>query len=308
MHGNRWSIILAGGEGRRLRELTTTRAGIIVPKQFCSLAGGPTLLAETLARAEGLCARERILVAVSARHEGFWREELRRLPSENVIVQARARGTGPGLLLPLLSILERDLEADVVVLPSDHHVADELVLRRALVSALAAVRRDPRQIVLLGIAPDAPDTRYGWIVPKPKEPAREAMGIELFVEKPCRETARRLQARGALWSSLLFASQGLGLFAAFSRAQPGLVRAFAGRPIEAVYQTLPSVDFSRDVLERVTDRLAVVRVPPCGWSDLGTPDRVAKVLGQRDRSRAVAPGSARGRAPSLAHALESLAN
>jgi hypothetical protein len=51
-----------------------------------------------------------------------------------------------------------------------------------------------------------------------------------------------------------------------------------------------------------------VRVPPCGWSDLGTPDRVAKVLGQRDRSRAVAPGSARGRAPSLAHALESLAN
>ena len=101
MHGNPWSIILAGGEGTRLRELTTTRAGVTVPKQFCSLAGGPTLLGETLRRAEGLSSRDRIVVVVSARHERFWKHDLRALPRENVIVQPEARGTAAGIFLPL---------------------------------------------------------------------------------------------------------------------------------------------------------------------------------------------------------------
>ncbi|HTO55825.1 MAG TPA: sugar phosphate nucleotidyltransferase [Myxococcota bacterium] len=309
MHGNPWSIILAGGEGRRLRELTTTRAGVTVPKQFCSLNGGPSLLANTLQRAESVSKRERTVVVVSSRHERFWRDELRWLPSENVIVQPQARGTGPGLLLPLLSVLERDPAAEVLVLPSDHHVDDERTLHGAFESAFDAVRDDPRQIVLLGVTPDAPDTQYGWIVPADGAAlARGASGIELFVEKPDRETARSLLARGALWSSFLFASHGLGLLAAFSRAQSALVRAFAERPLEAVYRKIPSVDFSREVLERVADRLGVVRVPPCGWSDLGTPDRIASVLGGRCARRPFGAPQLRSRVPILAHALESLAH
>jgi mannose-1-phosphate guanylyltransferase len=306
MHGNPWSIILAGGEGRRLRELTTTRAGVTVPKQFCSLNGGPSLLGETVRRAQGLSKLDRILVVVSARHERFWRDELRMLPSENVIVQPQARGTGPGLLLPLLSVLEREPAAEVLVLPADHHVENESVLRGAFESALDAVRDDPKQIVLLGITPDAPDTQYGWIVPSEPVRSGSASPIELFVEKPDRETARRLHAQGALWSSFLFACQGLGLLAAFSRTQPALVRSFAERSLEAVYQKIPSVDFSREVLERVADRLGVVRVPPCGWSDLGTPDRIASVLGLLGVRRSSEPAP-RNRLPILAHALESLA-
>jgi mannose-1-phosphate guanylyltransferase len=310
MHGKPWSIVLAGGEGRRLRELTTTRAGVTVPKQFCSLAGGPSLLAETLARAERLSTRERILVVVSARHERFWCDELCGLPRENVIVQSQTRGTAASLLLPLISILERDLDAQIAVLPSNHHVVDESVLQRAFASALDAVRGDPRRIVLLGITPDTADPQYGWIVPRASGTMPGgAASIELFIERPSRETARRLHARGALWSSFLFASQGLGLFAAFSRAQPALVRAFATRPLEAIARNLPLLDFSRDVLERVTDRLAVVRVPPCGWSDLGTPDRIARVLRARGARvcHAGAPNAPRARVPVLAHALESLA-
>lgn len=308
MHGRPWSIVLAGGEGSRLRELTT-RAGVSVPKQFCSLTGGPSLLGETLRRAEGLSPRDRILVVVSASHERFWRDELRGLPPENVIVQPEARGTAVGLLLPLLSILQRDPGGDVIALPSDHHVDDEAALRRAFASALVAVRAEPGRIALLGITPDAPDPQYGWIVPEAPLAEGEVRGIELFVEKPDLETAVSLQTRGALWSSFLVATSALGMLHAFEDAQPELVRAFDGRPLRKVYRDLPSVDFSRGVLERVPGRLVVLRVPPCGWSDLGTPERIARVV-RAVRLPARAAAAARGlggRVPVLSRALESLA-
>jgi mannose-1-phosphate guanylyltransferase len=317
-----WSIVLAGGEGRRLRELTTTSFGVTVPKQFCSLAGGPSLLAETLRRAREVSPLERILVVVSEAHRDFWCSELRALPRENVVVQPESRGTAPGILLPLMRILERDPQAELLVLPSDHHVADEAVLRGAFVSALAAVRVQPQRIALLGMAADKPDTQYGWIVPSGRRRGSSGpRGIALFVEKPGLEAAERLLARGALWSSFVFAARAMGLFEVFSRAQPELVAAFCEELPEIVlepelerlrefYQTLPSSDFSRDVLERLPERLCVVSVPPCGWSDLGTPDRVATVLGAQPpalRTRRSARPSAT-RVPILARALQSLAN
>jgi hypothetical protein len=38
------------------------------------------------------------------------------------------------------------------------------------------------------------------------------------------------------------------------------------------------MDFSRDVLEGQESLLRVLTVPACGWSDLGTPRRVAETL------------------------------
>ena len=292
MQRETWSIVLAGGEGRRLRALTTLRSGITVPKQFCSLAGGPSLLAETLQRAFGLGSRERTLVVVSEHHRPFWRDQLRALPSENVIVQPLGRGTAPGIYLPLLSIAARDPDAEIAVLPSDHHVDDEGAVRQAFTAAHEVAGRDAGAIVMLGITPDSPDTQYGWIVPR-GVPVAGASRIELFVEKPAREVARRLMSLGALWSSFWLAARAPALLDAFRSALPELVR---GMPAEipgdssaderaerlrTCYAELAPRDFSRDVLEQVPERLRVVTVPPCGWSDLGTPDRIATALSGR---------------------------
>jgi mannose-1-phosphate guanylyltransferase len=293
MQRETWSIVLAGGEGRRLRALTTLRSGVTVPKQFCSLAGGPSLLAETLRRAAGIGSRERTLVVVSEHHRRFWRDPLRHLPSENVIVQPEGRGTAPGIYLPLLSIVARDPDAEVAVLPSDHHVDDEVAVRGAFDAALDAAGRDAGAIVMLGITPDTPDTQYGWIVPrKTAAPAGPASRIELFVEKPPRDLACHLMARGGLWSSFWLAARAPALLDAFRSAVPELVRALpadlpgasSADPAERLrmrYAQLAHTDFSRDVLEQVPERLRVVPVPPCGWSDLGTPDRIATVVGNR---------------------------
>jgi mannose-1-phosphate guanylyltransferase len=305
-----YAIVLAGGEGSRLSGLTTTRAGVRVPKQFCSLAGGPTLLRQTLDRAAALMPRDQIHVVVSEAHRRWWRDELADLPRENVLVQPENRGTAVAILAGALQIARRAPAARTVVLPSDHHVGNESVLRSAFRAALAAVERQPDQIALLGVTPDAPDTQYGWIVPRAGSRA-ELLPIELFVEKPGLERARELLARGGLWSSFLFACRVSALLDAFEHAQPELTRALlaesgslcAGGELAELYASVPARDFSRDVLERVSHLLGVIAVPPCGWSDLGTPERVARVLGPRPRA-AAAPRASRVPVLSAALALQ----
>ena len=123
-----WAVVLAAGDGNRLRSLTTDSQGNSTPKQFCSLNGGPSLLQLALRRVARVAPSSRITTIVAAQHETWWRGELDFAPVSNVVVQPSNRGTAVGALLPLLRILARDPGANVVFLPSDHFVADEPTL------------------------------------------------------------------------------------------------------------------------------------------------------------------------------------
>src|SRR5262245_52434137 len=129
--GNAWVVILAGGEGRRLRSLSAGPDRLNVPKQYCTFQGGRSLLGDTLARARGLTSSERIMVVVAEQHRTWWTEELSDLPAGNIVQQPLNRGTAVGLLLACVRLLGRDPEAVVTVLPADHHVEDEQTLRAA---------------------------------------------------------------------------------------------------------------------------------------------------------------------------------
>jgi mannose-1-phosphate guanylyltransferase len=307
--GDVWVIVLAGGSVTRLAELTRDETGLAVPKHFCRFDGRRTLLRVTLERATRLAPAARQVVVVAEEHARRWAPELSHLPPDNVLVQPLPRGTAAGLLLPLLAVLRRDPRARLVVLPSDHHVADEDLLARSLRAATLASRRHGGDPVLLGMHPDGPDSGYGWIVPGPGLEA--VRRISAFVEKPDPARAVTLLEQGAVWSTFMLASAGPSLLRCFERALPALLVAFrAGLPLPAgrdgaalrrLYEGLPSRDFSRHVLEACADEARVLRVPWCGWTDLGTPERVAACTGlhgaivQRARLRAAA-----GRAGELA--------
>jgi mannose-1-phosphate guanylyltransferase len=287
--GEIWGLVLAAGEGSRLVGLARHADGSAAPKQFCALVGERTLLATTLERAARLVARRRIVVVVAEEHRRFWQEELAGWPRENVVVQPANRGTAAGLLLPLLHIAGRDPDARVAIFPSDHHVADESIFLASVAEALSALERPLDRIVLLGIEPDRPDTGLGWIAPW-----RDAIGaprpVARFVEKPAADEARELAAAGALWNSFVLAARLDALLALYVRRQPELLDrmtdvVLARRPernraraLAALYAALPARDFSRHVLAGNEDALAVLAVPPCGWSDLGTPERLAECL------------------------------
>lgn len=282
---HRWAIVLAAGEGSRLSSITRDRRGDMVPKQFCSLNGTSTLLDDALARAHRVAPPERTIVIVAADQEHHWRDALAAIPADNIVVQPRNRGTAPGILLPTLTVMSRDTDARIVCLPSDHFVADEEVLADAVDAALADVERRQDDFVFLGIEPDMADPGLGYIAPvgrATRSPAR----IERFIEKPDVTVADALIGLGALWNSFIFAATGHTILQLIEERIPTVVRdvatamqsADAPAALACVYERMRPFDFSRHVVEGSERRLRVLAVPSCGWSDLGTPERLGECL------------------------------
>jgi mannose-1-phosphate guanylyltransferase len=214
----------------------------------------------------------------------------------NVVVQPANRGTANGILLPLLHILERDVHAQILVLPSDHHVRDERALSRSLSCAIDQINARPEYCVLIGIEPKEADPELGYIVPGAND-GSGALPVKQFVEKPSVGRARRIIDQGGLWNAFIIATSAQSLLKLFRRCIPDiteqmhaavkqdLARDESGAT-EALYDRLPTVDFSRDILEGQESYLRVLPVPDCGWSDLGTPVRVETLLRQLPHAHA----------------------
>jgi mannose-1-phosphate guanylyltransferase len=304
--GHNWALVLAAGEGSRLQSLTMTASGVAVPKQFCSLGEDSSLLHGALRRAQAVAPPERTCAVVADHHRRWWQALPLDVPASNLILQPRNRGTANGVLLPLLHIVHRDQDATLLVLPSDHYVRNESVLAASLRRAMAELQQESGHVILLGIAPDEPDRELGYIVGEGASDA-DVRGVAEFVEKPSAATARALIARGAVWNSFIFAATGRTLLRAFEERCPDLVgemRHIVSSPAEPalraarlarLYEDLPELDFSRDVLQRSPSLLRVLTVPACGWSDFGTPRRVSETVRRYRPTAAVALSTAPGR-------------
>ena len=289
---NRAAIVLAGGEGTRLAGITRRPDGVHVPKQFCALAGETSLLEDTRRRVSLSVLSERVFFALTKDHQRFFSPLLADVSEHNLIVQPLNRGTAPAILYSLLRLVESASRASVLLIPSDHHVEDEAALMKYVDLAFAEVEAHPQLIVLIGIAPDVPETSYGWIEPAPAATAADqhrALPVRRFWEKPSYEIASELMRTGCLWNSFMTVGQVqtlLGLFAlampelyvSFSKLRPTLGTLFEEEVIGRFYQSLRSADFSRQVLEPAAHSLSVLPVSNVGWSDLGQPHRLAHAI------------------------------
>ena len=263
-------------------------AGNAVPKQFCSLRGANSLLQGALGRGAHVAAPERVCTIVAEKHRRHWRPMLTGMAHDNIVVQPRNCGTANGILLALLSILNRDPLAHIVFLPADDYVQDEAALALGLEQMVTQLQQEPGKLLLLGITPEEADPELGYIVPG----ERVAGGIHAvtrFVEKPPVERAQALLREGALWNSFIFAAQGATLLGLMRERLPEIVDAMetalardgmqpGGMALRTLYERLPDVDFSRGIVQGAEQRLRVVGTAPCGWTDLGTPRRVVETL------------------------------
>lgn len=267
-------VILSGGSGTRLWPMSTSAK----PKQFLPLTGDRTMFQLTALRA---CDRERFaapIVVGGARHCELIEDQLAEIgiAPQATILEPAARNTAPAIAL---AAFEAD-DAPLLVMPSDHAIADEAAFLAAIAATLPLVRQG--WLATFGIAPDAPETGYGYI----RIGDRLSDGVyrvERFVEKPDRERAEAMLAEGGhAWNGGIFLFEALAYLAALKAHAPAIHdaarAAFEGanregvrlRPDAAAFERCPSDSIDYAVMEKA-EKVAVAPVA-MGWSDVGSWD------------------------------------
>ncbi len=277
-------VILCGGSGTRLWPLSREHQ----PKPLHALNGQGTLLQDTAARCRGVAAIGEPLVICNEAHRFMVHAQLARLGAKPkaILLEPIGRGTAPALTLAAVYSVTSD-DPVMLVMPSDHAIADAKAFRDAVEKGAALARQG--FVVTFGVPPTAPETGYGYI--RAGRPLAEgaASYVEAFVEKPDAERAREYFSSGRfLWNSGIFAVRASvwldaissfrkDIFAACERAcRQGKRDGAFLRVDKGAFSDCPSDSIDYAVMERITEEAgttqAVVVPLAAGWSDVGAWD------------------------------------
>ncbi len=283
-----WSIVLAAGEGNRLKPAIKSWFGRECPKQFCALGGSKTMVEKTVRRALGISPLPQILTIVGKHQTPF-------IPAHaelgRIIEQPQNLGTGIGILYCLAHILPKNPEATVAILPSDHFVAPRHSFSRLLRSAIRSINENPDKLLLLAAPATSPEPDYGWIEIRADASSAQILPVSRFREKPSLEEARQLWSRGALWNTMITVAKAKTLWELSRQAAPGVIRHFeeassalglgiSPEKAENFYKRLSPLDFSKDILEINAHRISVLPMRGVVWSDWGRPERILEIIRQ----------------------------
>jgi mannose-1-phosphate guanylyltransferase/mannose-1-phosphate guanylyltransferase/mannose-6-phosphate isomerase len=285
-------VILSGGGGMRLWPLSRADR----PKQFIALSGERSMLQQTALRAADRDRFEPPLVVASADHAAQIAAQLSEvgLAPAQLILEPEGRNTAPAIALAALSAGPNDI---LLVMPSDHLIANAEAFQAALDIALPLARDN--MLVTFGIAPDRPETGYGYI--RRGEPlGAGAFRVDSFVEKPDLATAEAYLAQGGYdWNGGIFlfrAEAFLDVLEALAPAVLSAARAsLAAQREDGVriwpdlrsFARAPAVSVDVAVMEKA-EHVAVVPVD-MGWSDIGSWEALHQ-LGVKDAAGNVTGG------------------
>ncbi len=271
------ALIMAGGRGERF----WPRSRKNNPKQFLSLTNdGKTLIQLTMERILPLVSEEDIFISTNRDYLPLVKEQLPGIKPENIICEPVGRNTAPGIGLGAAYISKR-YEEDVVmlVLPSDHLIKYNQMFLATLKDAVEVAEDDDR-LVTMGIAPDFPETGYGYIKFIPDDMYKRSYRVEHFAEKPNLETAKEyLSTDQYLWNSGMFVWKVSSIMKCFERFMPDVHEGLSiikdavntsqeQEIIEKVYPGFPSISIDYGIMEKSED---IYTIPGnFGWDDVGS--------------------------------------
>ncbi len=260
-----------------------------MPKHLLDIHSEKSLIRETVDRIRPLVPPERTLVVTGRSHAVELIRLLPEIPAENILIEPVGRNTAPCIGLAALHIQKRVKDAVMLVLPSDHRIADERQFRRVLEVA-AGIADSGSALLTIGIKPTGPATGYGYLEEGhivATEGDLQIRRVRSIREKPDLPTARDFLKRGGFfWNSGMFIWKASTILAEIAGFLPDLYQGlmkiddFIGREredelLESVYPLLPSVSIDYGVMEKAPNVLVIPA--DFGWSDLGSWDALWEV-------------------------------
>lgn len=293
--GGIYPVIMCGGSGTRLWPLSRKS----YPKQFSPLFPGGTLFQRTIERLGGRNYADPLLLT-NQEFRFIVAEQLSDAGSDatHIVIEPEGRNTAPAVCAAAHLIARDDPDGVMLVLPSDHIIADVPAFHEAVDHCVAAAREG--HMVTFGIKPDRPETGYGYIE-LDTDPGTGAQPFVRFVEKPNAERAAEMLASGRfLWNSGMFVFSVKSILAAFA-AHAAEVDTACKASVEAgktdlcffrldpdAYGSSPDISIDYAIMEHVQGRVVPV---DCGWNDLGSWKTVLQETPQDDTGTAAGPNT-----------------
>ncbi len=236
-------ILLCGGSGTRLWPLSRKS----FPKQFGDILGEESLFQASARRFTGAGFAAPLIITGN---------DFRFIVSEQlsecgiapcgIMIEPEGRNTAPAAIAAALQVAAADPDGLILLVPSDHAVADPAAFRAAV--ELGRVAAEAGQIVTFGIQPQRAETGYGWLEAG-DETHPGVHHLNRFIEKPDAARAAELFADPRhLWNAGVFLAQAKTMIAAFAAHAPEIL---AG---------------ARAALAAAEPDLGFIRIDPVAWA------------------------------------------
>jgi mannose-1-phosphate guanylyltransferase / mannose-6-phosphate isomerase len=278
-------VILSGGSGTRLWPVSRS----LNPKQFLDFFGENSLFQKAALRVKNSEDFSSPIIICNNEHRFTAAEELQKinLKAQSIILEPIGRNTAPAIAIAAMDAVKNNAEALILVMPSDHIIADEKTFISSVKKSAQAANEG--YLVTFGIVPTKPETGYGYIKKSaPLASFSEVFAVEKFVEKPDLKTAQNFLESGEyLWNGGIFLFKAATYLEVLKKLQNDIFLC-----CEASYKNAAKdLDFIRldeknfancaniSIDYAVMEKAEKVAVAPIsvGWSDVGSWQAVSEI-------------------------------
>lgn len=258
-----------------------------------NLAGEGSLLQQAARRALACGAADSVITVTTEAHYLPVRDQLSETDAalaDNILLEPEGRNTAAAIAVAALHATADGSDPTLFVAPADHVLRDTNLLADAV---RLAARADDR-LCTFGIAPDRPETGYGYIQVGAELGGLDGLhAVDRFIEKPDETRAEKLIAGGGvLWNSGMFVFRASRILEELAHHEPEIEQAareaYAASRADAgavrfpreLYAAIPKAPIDTAVMEQ-SDAVAVAPIDP-GWSDVGSWLKLWQVSDQDD--------------------------